>query len=122
MRRERAFSTVNWRRYLDVKSNPRAESFLEQRGDDVLWQIASNIHKGCVHKKQKEIVLLIHPNAGAVIKIPQSEYLELLHLCLSWFEVREQYKKCSEIQRFIKNVKKIKKPTKNIKKVKETLI
>jgi hypothetical protein len=122
MRRERAFSTVNWRRYLDIKSNPRAESFLEQRGDDVLWQIASNIHKGCVHKKQKEIVLLIHPNAGAVIRIPQSEYLELLQLCLSWFEVREQYKKCSEIQRFIKNVKKIKKPTKNIKKVKETLI
>ena len=72
MRKSKAFSTVNWRRYLDVNENPRAQSFLESRGDDVLWQIASNVHQAAVKKGLKEIVLLVHQNAGAVIKIPHT--------------------------------------------------
>jgi len=101
MRRAKAYSTVNWRKYLDVKTNPRAKSFLESRGDDVLWQISSNIHQSAIKKKTKELVLMVHPNAGAVIRIDESEYIEVLNLCLNWFEIREEYVRCSKIKEFI---------------------
>ena len=120
MRRTKAFSTVNWRKYLDVNTNPRAKSFLESRGDDVLWQISQNIHKG-YKTKQKEIILLVHPNAGAVIRITENEYDELLEMCLKWFEVRENYDICARIKFFKTNIEKIKKGL-NPLKYKETLV
>ena len=120
MRRARAFSTVNWRKYLDVNTNPRAANFLKAQGDDVLWQIASNIQR-MIKRNLPELVLLVHPNAGGVIKINKSEYKEVLELCLNWFESKEKYDKCSEINQFIKNFsKKIYKETP--KKIKERLI
>ena len=122
MRRAKAFSTVNWKKYLDVKTNPRAKSFLESRGDDVLWQISSNIYRAAVRKGLSEIVLLVHPNAGAVIRIHKSEYLELLNLCLNWFEKREQYNRCSEIQFYISEVKRVEEQPKIIRKDKEKII
>jgi|TARA_B100001094_G_scaffold170796_1_gene165182 hypothetical protein len=117
MRRAKAYSTVKWRKYLDVNTNPRAKSFLESRGDDVLWQIASNIHQSATKKKSKELVLMIHPNAGAVIRIDESEYTEVLNLCLTWFESRENYSVCSKIQKFSENIYKLKKSSKSKKKV-----
>ena len=122
MKRAKAYSTVNWRKYLDVKTNPRAKAFLESRGDDVLWQISSNIYRAAVRKGLKEIVLLVHPNAGAVIKIDKSEYEELLDLCLKWFETREQYDRCSEIQFYISEVNRVKQKPKVLKKHKENII
>ena len=122
MKRAKAYSTVNWRKYLDVKTNPRAKAFLESRGDDVLWQISSNIYRAAVRKGLKEIVLLVHPNAGAVIKIDKSEYEELLDLCLKWFEKREQYSRCSEIQFYISELNRVKKETKPNRKYKETIL
>ena len=59
MRRTKAYSTVKWRKYLDVNTNPRAKSFLESRGDDVLWQIASNIHQSATKKKSKELFMKV---------------------------------------------------------------
>lgn len=111
MKRAKAYSTVNWRKYLDVKTNPRAKAFLESRGDDVLWQISSNIHRAAVKKSLDEIVFLVHPNAGAVIKIDKSEYEELLYLCLKWFEKREQYDRCSSIQFYISELNRVKNET-----------
>jgi len=122
MRRAKAFSTVNWRKYLDVKTNPRAKSFLKSRGDDVLWQISSNIYRAAVRKGLSEIVLLVHPNAGAVIRIHKSEYKELLNLCLKWFETREQYDRCSEIQFYISEVNRVQQKPKVLKKHKENII
>jgi hypothetical protein len=121
MRKSKAFSTVNWRRYLDVNENPRAQSFLESRGDDVLWQIASNVHQAAVKKGLKEIVLLVHQNAGAVIKIPHTEYDEILYLCLKWFEKQENYQRCAKIQWFISDLEKLKKGIKPDIKHKETI-
>jgi len=69
-----------------------------------------------------EIVLLVHPNAGAVIRIHKSEYLELLNLCLKWFEKREQYDRCSEIQFYISEVKIVEEKPKTSKKHKEKII
>jgi superfamily II helicase len=117
MRRAKAYSTVKWRKYLDVNTNPRAKSFLESRGDDVLWQIASNIHQSATKKKSKELVLMIHPNAGAVIRIDESEYTEVLNLCLTWFESRENYSVCSKIQKFSENISKLKKSSKSKKRL-----
>lgn len=122
MKRERAYSTVSWRKYLDVDTNPRVKSFLDSRGDDVLWQISSNIHQAAVKKGLSELILMVHPNAGAVIKIDSSEYMEVLKLCLKWFEKKEEYSKCSRIQWFISNIDKLKKGLKPDVNYKETLV
>ena len=121
MRRAKAFSTVNWRKYLDVKTNPRAKSFLESRGNDVLWQIATNIDNAIFNNKS-ELVLLVHPNAGAVIRIKESEYIDVLTLSLKWFEHREDYEKCRRIQSFLENLDKMKKGLKITKNYKETIV
>lgn len=120
MRRTKAFSTVNWRKYLDVRTNPRAKNFLNARGDDVLWQIASNIERS-IRKDLPELVLLVHPNAGGVIKITKSEYKELLELCLKWFESKEDYDRCSKIKEFLNNLSP-KKSKNTFRKMKKTLI
>jgi hypothetical protein len=120
MRRAKAFSTVNWRKYLDVNTNPRAENFLKAKGDDVLWQISQNIQR-MIRKDLPELVLLVHPNAGGVIKITKSEYKEVLELCLDWFEVKENYSKCGEIQKILSKLSN-QLTNQTIKKVKETII
>tara|TARA_B110000285_G_C14535520_1_gene342659 strand:- start:96 stop:458 length:363 start_codon:yes stop_codon:yes gene_type:complete len=120
MRRTKAFSTVDWRKYLDVKTNPRAKNFLKAQGDDVLWQISQNIQR-MIRKDLPELVLLVHPNAGGVIKITKSEYKEVLELCLNWFEAKENYSRCLEIQQTLsKLLNHINKQV--TKKVKETII
>lgn len=121
MRRAMAYSTVNWRRYLDITKNPRAQSFLDSRGDEVLWQIAGTVHKAA-KTKQKEVVLLIHPNAGAVIRIPYTEYDEMLELCLKWFEKQEDYEKCTDIQWFQSDLEAIKRGIKPSKKYRQRVI
>lgn len=103
MKRGTAFSTVNWRRYLDVNENPRAKAFLDARGNDVLDQISSTIHNAAKDGK-KELVMVVHPNAGAVIRIPNSEFKELLTLCLKWFEKQENYEKCVDIDWFLSDL------------------
>ena len=121
MRRAKAFSTVNWRRYLDITENPRAQSFLNSNGDEVLWQIAGTVHKAA-KKKSKEVVLLIHPNAGAVIRIPKEEYEEMLDLCLKWFVHREDYEKCTDIDWFKSDLEAIKRGITPSKKYREKVI
>lgn len=103
MRNAKAFSTVNWRKYLDVNVNPRAKAFLDSRGDDVLWQISSQIHKAAKHGIN-EVILLVHPNVGSVIKITKDEYDIFLNIALDWFVKKENYKKCSELQSFKSNL------------------
>ena len=106
MKKGTAFSTVNWRRYLDVNENPRAKSFLDARGNDVLDKISSTIHNAAKDGK-KELVMVVNPNAGAVIRIPNSEFKELLTLCLKWFEKQENYEKCVDIDWFLSDLEAI---------------
>lgn len=101
--RQKAFSTINWKKYLDVNTNPRAINFLKSRGNNVLWQISTTIHRA-IRKKQDAIVMLVHPNAGAVIRIPRKEYKEFLELSLKWFEKKEDYTKCIEIKKFLSDL------------------
>ena len=122
MRRAKAFSTVDWRKYLDVSENPRAKSFLESRGDDVLWQLSSQIHQAAIKKNLSELVLLVHPNAGAVIRINKKDYTEVLELALNWFEKREMYDRCSRIQWFIENLDKFNKGMKYARNYREKVI
>lgn len=104
--REITVSTIHWSKYLDESVNPRVKNFLKHRGDDVMWQVAQNVHKsGKEGKHTKErLVMLIHENAPYAINIPQSEYLDVLDLSLQYFQDREQYEKCSEIVKFKENI------------------
>lgn len=104
----KVLNTVHWKKYLDVNNgNPQVERFLESRGDDVLWQIAQNVHKsgnGGKHKKDR-LVMAIHENAPNAILIEKKDYLNVLDLCLNWFEKKEHYERCAEIVTFQNNVK-----------------
>ena len=106
---------------MDITENPRAQSFLNSNGDEVLWQIAGTVHKAA-KKKSKEVVLLIHPNAGAVIRIPKEEYEEMLDLCLKWFVHREDYEKCTDIDWFKSDLEAIKRGITPSKKYREKVI
>ncbi len=121
MRRGSAFSTVDWRKYLDVNVNPRAKTFLESRGVDVLWQIASEINRANMTPGQNELVILVHPNAGAVIRISKKDFGELLDLTMEYFKNVEKYEICSKIQKFISYHKQKKSPNK-VKKIKKLII
>lgn len=121
MRKSSAFSTVDWRKYLDVNVNPRAKTFLESRGNDVLWQISSEINRANVRGDHNELVMLVHPHAGAVIKIERKDFGELLNISLNWFKNNEKYEICGKISKFIKRNSK-QKEHRTLKNIKETIL
>jgi hypothetical protein len=105
--KEITISTVHWSKYLDETKNPRVKNFLKYRGDDVMWQIALNVHKsGNGGKYDKDrLVMLVHENAPYAINIPRKEYEDVLNLALKYFESKEHYEKCADIITFKKNIK-----------------
>lgn len=110
--------TIHWSKYLDEQKNPRVKNFLKHRGDDVMWQVALNIHH-CVKHTKDRLVMVVHENAPYAIDIPQSDYQTVLELSLKYFERKEEYEKCAEILRFKDDVKnkrnsKVKKTFKNL--------
>lgn len=116
---EKLISTVDWRKYLDVNTNPRVKKFLDSRGDDVLWQISQNIQRA--NRKNKEsLVMVVHENAPSAILIEKKDFDNVLELSLKWFENKEYYERCSGIIK-IKNdlinsnqIKTLTKPIKNL--------
>ena len=110
----KAVNTVHWRKYLDVNENPRVKNFLDSRGDDVLWQITSNIHN-CISEGKEELNMLIHENAPYAIKIEKKDFDEVKNLTIKWFEQKEEYEKCGEIVSMFKKIKqRTKKETVNL--------
>lgn len=101
--RTRTFTTVDWKKYL-VPTNPFVENFLEKNGDDVLWQIAQNIHNSILDKKDS-LAFVVHVNAASVVMIPDKDYEEVLDYCNEWFVKKEHYEKCALIQNFKSDLK-----------------
>lgn len=107
MMKEITISTIHWSKYLDPTKNPRVKNFLKYRGDDVMWQVALNVHKsgnGGKHSKDK-LAMIIHENAPYAISIHSSEYTQVLDLAIKYFQDKEEYEKCAEIVRFKDDVK-----------------
>lgn len=94
--RAQTYHTLDWKKYLIPNGNERIEKFLDSRGYDVFHQIVSNISRA-KGKGWKKIVLLVHPNAGNVIVIPEKDYLQVLDIAMEWFRKNEYYEKCSHI-------------------------
>lgn len=97
--KEQTVSTVHWSKYLDESVNPRVKGFLKSRGDDVMWQVASNI-KRAKKRGLERLVIMVHENAPYAIRIPQEEYHEVLDLSLKYFEKKEEYETCAKIVEF----------------------
>lgn len=111
----RTYSTVDWRKYLLEESNSRVKNFLDSRGLEVFNQICSSINQAVIHNRDK-VVMLIHPNAGNVILITRSEYMEVYNIAMKWFEKNEHYEMCSTLKSWKDNLNSKKKFTKqNIK-------
>lgn len=96
--RTRTFTTVGWEKYL-VPDNPFVQNFLDKNGDEVLWQIALNIHNSILDNKDS-LAFVVHVNAGSVVVIPKEDFKEVLNYCNDWFVKKEHYEKCAEIQTF----------------------
>lgn len=96
--RSRTFTTVSWERYLNPVNNPHVQNFLKINGDEVLNQIALNIHQAITNNKES-LAFVVHVNASAVVVIPKKDYLEVLDHCMNWFETKENYEMCGKIQK-----------------------
>jgi len=114
--KELTINTINWRKYLDVNTNPRAKKFLDSRGNDVLWQISQNIQRA--NRKNKEsLVMVVHENAPNAILIEKKDYNDVLDLSLKWFENKEYYERCSGIVEIKNDLKKSARKKKSIVKL-----
>lgn len=96
--RTRAFTTVGWKKYL-VPTNPFVQNFLNKNGDDVLWQVALNIHNAILDGKES-VGLIVHVNAPSVLMIESHDFLEVLDYCNEWFVKKEMYERCALIQTY----------------------
>lgn len=96
--RTRTFTTVGWEKYL-VPDNPFVRNFLQKNGDDVLWQIAQNIHNAILDKKDS-IAFVVHVNVGSIVLIEQKDFIQVLDFCNDWFVERELYERCAQIQQY----------------------
>lgn len=103
MRTTRSFTTVGWEKYL-VPDNPFVQNFLDKNGNDVLWQIAQNIHNSILDGKDS-LAFVVHTNAGSVVMIERKDFLIVLDYCNDWFVKKEMYERCAEIQKFKNNLK-----------------
>jgi hypothetical protein len=96
--RTRAFTTVGWEKYL-VPTNPFVQNFLNKNGDDVLWQVAQNIHNAILDRKEN-VGFVVHVNAPSIVVIDQKDYTQVLDYCNDWFVKKEMYEKCALIQKY----------------------
>lgn len=96
--RTRAFTTVGWEKYL-VPTNPFVQNFLNKNGDDVLWQVAQNIHNAILDKKEN-VGFVVHVNAPSVVVIEKNDYMTVLDYCNEWFVKKEMYERCALIQTY----------------------
>lgn len=97
--RNKSFTTVGWEKYLQPVDNPFVQNFLDKNGKEVLWQIALNIHNAILENKTS-VAFVVHLNAGSVVVINSTDYVEVLDHCLDWFSKIEEYEICSKISKF----------------------
>lgn len=76
-----------------------------------MWNVANAIHTAIKDKKE-DIGIIVHENAPSVVIVNETEYMEVLNYCNTWFEEREQYEKCAKIQKFKSKIKKPRKKKK----------
>lgn len=93
-------NTVDWRKYLIPNGSKRIETFLEYNGENVFKQLTDRVCQA-ISKKEKNVVIIVHPNAGNAIIIYENEYLEFLDVANKWFVKNEMYEKCSKIQSYV---------------------
>jgi GTPase len=96
--RTRAFTTVGWEKYL-VPTNPFVQNFLNKNGDDVLWQVALNIHNAIIDGKDS-MGIIVHVNTPSVVMIEKKDYVTVLDYCNDWFVKKEMYERCALIQTY----------------------
>jgi hypothetical protein len=118
--KSRAFTTIDWRKYLDPNENPRVKRFLDTRGFEVMNQISQNIHKGGT-LGWDEVAILVHPNAAAISLVPETEYIEALDHCLEWFKNNEEYEMCAKMVNYKNDILNRKAKIKNRKVTKKLI-
>ena len=98
------YSTVKWEEYLVSETSERAHKFISANGDVLFKTIFEKI-KDAIENESKQILMLVHPNATALVVVNESDYLPILNHCIVFYEQTENYRMCSKILKFTKTLK-----------------
>ena len=118
--KQRAFTTIDWRKYLDPTNNIRVARFLEKRGFEVMNQVSQNIHKAA-RRGLNEVAILVHPNASAISIVPKNDFIEALDHCKNWFQEKEEYEMCAKIVKYKQDILNVRIPIQKKKEVRKLI-
>lgn len=117
---KRIYYRLNWKNYLkDVEGEDGFTGHLKDKGDIIYLTFFKQI-KTASARNLKELCISIDDYSRTMIVISRDEYVEVLGICMNYFQNKEEYEQCIEIRNLIQKIKN-KKPSSKISK-KEKLI
>jgi type I site-specific restriction-modification system R (restriction) subunit len=93
---QRIYFRLNWREYFKV-SNEQLTKYNDNNNGVVYKKIYTGI-KSALSKNLNEHLIAIDPSSRTVMAIPKEDYDEVLELCQTNLEKKEEYESCAEIR------------------------
>lgn len=119
---KRIYYRLNWKNYLnDVEGEHGFSGHLKDKGD-IIYQTFFNQIKSASARNLKELCISIDDYSRTMIIISRDEYIEVLSVCMMYFQNKEEYEKCIEIRNLIEKIKTKKLSSKISKKEKLILM
>lgn len=119
---KRIYYRLNWKNYLsDVEGDNGFSGHLRDKGD-IIYQTFFNQIKSASARNLKELCIAIDDYSRTMIVISRDEYIEVLSICMKYFQNKEEYERCIEIRNLIEKIKAKKLSSKVSKKEKLILM
>lgn len=119
---KRIYYRLNWKNYLnDVEGEDGFKGHLKNKGD-IIYQTFFNQVKSASARNLKELCISMDDYSRTMIIISRDEYIEVLTICMLYFQNKEEYEKCIEIRNLIEKIKSKKLSSKISKKEKLILL
>ena len=119
---KRIYYRLNWKNYLsDVEGEGGFSGHLKNKGD-IIYQTFFKQIKTASARNLKELCISIDDYSRTMIVITRDEYIEVLNICMMYFQNKENYEQCIEIRNLIEKIKNKKLSSKVSKKEKLILM
>jgi hypothetical protein len=119
---KRIYYRLNWKNYLsDVEGEGGFSGHLQNKGD-IIYQTFFKQIKTASARNLKELCISIDDYSRTMIVITRDEYIEVLNICMMYFQNKENYEQCIEIRNLIEKIKNKKLSSKVSKKEKLILM
>jgi hypothetical protein len=119
---KRIYYRLNWKNYLsDVEGEGGFSGHLQNKGD-IIYQTFFKQIKTASTRNLKELCISIDDYSRTMIVITRDEYIEVLNICMMYFQNKENYEQCIEIRNLIEKIKNKKLSSKVSKKEKLILM